>query len=161
MGLGELFHLFFEQGPQTGSPQIESSWQIISFGPHSFWKIGTFHIKIHLPSFFLKIRLSGNPQWQFFCMAKSDWIWVKAVLYRGVLHWLLPIPYCLKCSSLQSSLAIWPLILEDLRGIALITFPWIHIAFHLADHFYALCLRFLTIFYFFLLSQSGFSLFFI
>lgn len=104
MGLGETSHLLFDQGSQSGNPQMESSWQIILFGLHSFWKIGIFHIKIHLSGFFLKIRWSGNSRWQFFCMAKSSWIWATTVLFRWACHWVPPVLYCLKFSSLQSLL---------------------------------------------------------
>lgn len=94
--------LTFWSGVTDWQPTDGIQRQIILFGLHSFWKIGRFHIKIHLSGFFLKIRWSGNSRWQFFCMAKSSWIWATTVLFRWACHGVLPIPRCLKFSPLQS-----------------------------------------------------------
>lgn len=105
MGLWELCHLLFEQGSQIGSPQMESSWQIILFGPHSVWKIGTFHIKIHLSSLLKKIRylaiLNGNfSAWQK--LARSE-LWLFS-LHGGTIHFHPPYSL-LPCSQPPTELA--------------------------------------------------------
>lgn len=155
MGHGDSCHLLFEQGSRTGSPQMDSNWKIILIGPESFWTIGICYIKIYLSGFYLKSGWSGIPQWQFFGMARSGWIWAMAAIFRWSRHWLPPISYCLTFSSLRSLLGH---VTTQKCSIALIIFPWIHIALCLADHvFYALCLGFLALFYFFSFSQGRFS----
>lgn len=73
-----------------------------------------------------------------------------AVAFRwGAIHFYPPCSCRLAFSPLQSWLVPWPLGLEKLYGIAWIIFPWAYIVLCLADHFYALCFRFVFVFYFF------------
>lgn len=90
MGLWELCHLLSEQGSQIGSPQMESSWQIILFGPHSVWKIGTFHIKIHLFSFLKKKSDIWQSSIAIFLHGKNWLDRAMAVLLRWECHLLPP-----------------------------------------------------------------------
>lgn len=105
MGLWGLCHLLFEQGSQTVSLRMGCSWQIILFGPHSFWKIGTFHIKIHFPTTLNKKK--QQMIWQSSTAIFPPWQnWLElshsCPLYMGVPFTSpLPIPCCLKFSSLQ------------------------------------------------------------